>query len=275
MMFTDGGSVGLISSSAAFTRSETATVFVPGWRMTASTMARSPLYQLAFLLFWTSSLTVPRSLRCTGAPFRFATTIERNWSAFESWPVAWIVSVRSFPYSTPVGRMTLLLRTAVAMSLTLKPRVVSCAGSSWTRTAYFADPNTLTCDTPSTCDRRCAIVVSATSSSAVSDIEFDVSAKKRIGDAAGFCLRYDGGMIVDGRNASAPEIAALTSCAAASMSRSGENCSVTFVFPMPLLDVMLSMPAMAENAFSSGVATVAAIVSGLAPGRFALTLIVG
>ena len=38
---------------------------------------------------------------------------------------------------------------------------------------------------------------------------------------------------------------------------------------------MLSMPAIAENAFSSGVATVAAIVSGLAPGRFALTLIVG
>ena len=44
---------------------------------------------------------------------------------------------------------------------------------------------------------------------------------------------------------------------------------------MPLLDVISSMPAMAENAFSSGVATVAAIVSGLAPGRFAPTLIVG
>ncbi len=32
---------------------------------------------------------------------------------------------------------------------------------------------------------------------------------------------------------------------------------------------------MVENCFSSGVATAAAIVSGLAPGRLALTLIVG
>ena len=35
------------------------------------------------------------------------------------------------------------------------------------------------------------------------------------------------------------------------------------------------MPAIVENCFSSGVATVAAIVSGLAPGRLALTVIVG
>ncbi len=38
---------------------------------------------------------------------------------------------------------------------------------------------------------------------------------------------------------------------------------------------MLSMPAMVENCFSSGVATVAAIVSGLVPGRVAVTVIVG
>ena len=35
------------------------------------------------------------------------------------------------------------------------------------------------------------------------------------------------------------------------------------------------MPAIVENCFSSGVATAAAIVSGLAPGRLALTVIVG
>src|SRR5512140_3169418 len=45
--------------------------------------------------------------------------------------------------------------------------------------------------------------------------------------------------------------------------------------PSELCDVMLSMPAIVENCFSSGVATAAAIVDGLAPGRFALTLIVG
>ena len=48
-----------------------------------------------------------------------------------------------------------------------------------------------------------------------------------------------------------------------------------FVEPSPLVDVMLSMPAIVENCFSSGVATAAAIVSGLAPGRLALTVSVG
>ena len=38
---------------------------------------------------------------------------------------------------------------------------------------------------------------------------------------------------------------------------------------------MLSMPAIVENCFSSGVATADAIVSGLAPGRLAFTVIVG
>ena len=70
-------------------------------------------------------------------------------------------------------------------------------------------------------------------------------------------------------------IAACTSCAAASTLRSSVNCSVTCVLPKVLDDVMLSMPAIVENCFSSGVATDAAIVSGLAPGNDALTVIVG
>ena len=40
-------------------------------------------------------------------------------------------------------------------------------------------------------------------------------------------------------------------------------------------EVMLSMPAIVENCFSSGVATADAIVSGLAPGRDAETWMVG
>ena len=59
------------------------------------------------------------------------------------------------------------------------------------------------------------------------------------------------------------------------MFRSSENWMVIDVDPSPLDDVMLSMPAMVENCFSIGVATAAAIVSGLAPGRFAFTWIVG
>src|SRR5450432_3332623 len=47
------------------------------------------------------------------------------------------------------------------------------------------------------------------------------------------------------------------------------------VCPRLDVDVMLSMPAIVENDFSSGVATVAAIVCGLVPGSVALTVIVG
>ena len=89
------------------------------------------------------------------------------------------------------------------------------------------------------------------------------------------CLCADGGSIFDGRNGIVFEIAAFTSCAALSRSRSSENCSVMFVDPKLEFDVISSMPAIAEKAFSRGVATVAAIVSGLAPGEPAPTPIVG
>src|SRR5437879_4264964 len=59
------------------------------------------------------------------------------------------------------------------------------------------------------------------------------------------------------------------------MFRSSENWIVIEHDPNPDDDVMLSMPAIVENCFSSGVATADAIVSGLAPGRLALTVIVG
>ena len=47
------------------------------------------------------------------------------------------------------------------------------------------------------------------------------------------------------------------------------------VLPCELLELIDVTPAIVENCFSSGVATDAAIVSGLAPGRPALTWIVG
>ena len=59
------------------------------------------------------------------------------------------------------------------------------------------------------------------------------------------------------------------------MSRSSANCRVTWVVPWVLEEVIWSTPAMVENCFSSGVATAAAIVSGLAPGSSARTWIVG
>src|SRR3989475_6584544 len=71
------------------------------------------------------------------------------------------------------------------------------------------------------------------------------------------------------------EIADCTSCAAASMLRDSVNCSVMLVLPSVLDDVMASSRAIVETCFSRGVATAAAIVCGLAPGRPAETVIVG
>src|SRR5512142_857927 len=82
-------------------------------------------------------------------------------------------------------------------------------------------------------------------------------------------------MIPGGRFRSVLAIIAWTSCAAASMLRSSENWIVIEHEPSVDVDVMLSMPAIVENCFSSGVATADAIVSGLAPGKLAFTVIVG
>ena len=59
------------------------------------------------------------------------------------------------------------------------------------------------------------------------------------------------------------------------MSRLKSNCSVIRVDPSELDDVISVTPAMRPSERSSGVATVAAIVSGLAPGNDACTEIVG
>src|SRR6185437_13701410 len=93
--------------------------------------------------------------------------------------------------------------------------------------------------------------------------------------SAGLVFWYDGGMMPGGRLRSVFAIIACTSCAAASMLRSRVNWIVMFVEPRVDDDVMLSMPAIVENCFSSGVATADAIVSGLAPGSAAFTVIVG
>ena len=70
-------------------------------------------------------------------------------------------------------------------------------------------------------------------------------------------------------------IAACTSCAAASMSRLSSNCRLIEVAPSVLVEVICVTPAIWENWRSSGCATAEAMVSGLAPGKDADTLMVG
>jgi len=57
------------------TASTISIVLVPGWRCTASTTPRVPLYQAATLSFCTLSNTRPICDRRTGAPLRYATMI--------------------------------------------------------------------------------------------------------------------------------------------------------------------------------------------------------
>ena len=97
-----------------------------------------------------------------------------------------------------------------------------------------------------------------------------------IGASAGFTLRYVGGDgMALGSEPCAALIAACTSAAAASMLRLRSNCSVICVVPITLLEVIWLTALIWANCCSSGSATVAAIVSGLAPGKLAVTVMVG
>src|ERR1035438_6749093 len=84
-----------------------------------------------------------------------------------------------------------------------------------------------------------------------------------------------GGLGMCGRTPVAALMAAWTSWAAASMSRSSTNCSVMVEFANELTDVISASPLIWPNCRSSGVVTDEAITSGLAPGYWAVTWIVG
>src|SRR5262245_61686816 len=97
-----------------------------------------------------------------------------------------------------------------------------------------------------------------------------------IGASAGLTLRYVGlERSVAGRSERAALMAACTSRAAPSMFRSRLNCSVICERLSELDEVISFTSAMTPSRRSSGVATLDAIVSGLAPGRLALTDTVG
>src|SRR6185369_8479696 len=93
---------------------------------------------------------------------------------------------------------------------------------------------------------------------------------------AGFTFLYEGGDVISiGRLRAARSSAACTSTAALSMSRSASNSSVTWVCPRVEDELITLTSEIVANCFSSGVATEEAMFSGLAPGRLALTWIVG
>src|SRR6185369_15785423 len=180
------------------------------------------------------------------------------------------------PEIEPVGWLELARSTAEATSSMPMPRLARARGSSCTRTAYFCEPKMLTCDTPLKVASRGEITVSAYSLITDSGKLGELSAMNRIGASDGFTLKNDGGVVMSlGSNRATADKADCTSWAAASMLRSRLNCNVIEVVPSELLDVIDSMPEMVANCFSRGVATEAAMVSGLAPSRLARTTMVG
>ena len=144
------------------------------------------------------------------------------------------------------------------------------------RTANFCEPKTFTCATPGRLEMRWASMVSAYSSTCCSGKVGELSARNRIGESDGLTLRMVGGFgISAGSLRRLPAIADCTSWAAPSILRSRANCRVMRVTPWLLVEVIESTPAMVENWFSSGLATAEAMVSGSAPGRVAVTAMVG
>ena len=96
-----------------------------------------------------------------------------------------------------------------------------------------------------------------------------------IGIAAGLALRKEGrDCRSPGRSLSEALIAACTSRAAPSMLRERSNCTVMRVEPSDEREVISVTPGISPSRRSSGAATVCAMVSGSAPGRLALTLMV-
>src|SRR5260370_16928667 len=103
---------------------------------------------------------------------------------------------------------------------------------------------------------RCAISVSAYSSTCGSDSTSELSDMKRIGLSAGFDLRKPGGVGIPGGSCgSAAEIAVCTSSAAASMLRLRLNCRVIEVEPCELVELIESIPSMPDNCLSKAVPT--------------------
>ncbi len=155
-------------------------------------------------------------------------------------------------------------------------RSVSASGRTRMRTAKRFWPSTRTCATPSIVDSVGEIRFSAKSLSSDRLIDGERSETISTGASAGLTLRYDGGVVISaGSVRCARNSAACTSTAAASMSRAVSNSSTTAVCPSVLLELMVVSPAMVENCFSNGSATELAIVSGSAPGKYAVTWITG
>src|SRR5213080_2411054 len=134
----------------------------------------------------------------------------------------------------------------------------------------------LTWATPGICDSACPMVISPYSLTADNGSVAEPSETNSTGKSAGFTLRKLGGIVISiGNRRCAMVSAVCTSSAAASMLRLRSNWMVMTLVPCEELDDIEEMPAMVESWRSMMPATDAAMVSALAPGKVAVTAMVG
>ena len=214
-----------------------------------------------------------KSYRISGgdvATIRFA-----NSAALLSCRLAWMVSVWRGPSSVPIGELAFAVRMRGGNVIEGQIADRKRFGIARTRTANFFWPLICTCATPVIVDNVGEIRSSAKLFKSGSDIEgmsgqekgwgiggIDLAVGRRRGH-----FRRQGPLGAQQRR--------LNIYGSTSISRSCSNSRVMVVLPRVLAELITERPEIVENCLSSGVATEEAIVSGLAPGSVALTVIVG
>jgi hypothetical protein len=123
----------------------------------------SRLYQPAARLLRTLGRIVAMLDRRMTVPFAVFTTNGSYSLALRSWSLMPMVTPRLSPSKAPIGPTALEFEIAVRTSSIDSPMADKRAGSTRTRIAGCSDPATVTSATPSTCDNRCAMMLSATS----------------------------------------------------------------------------------------------------------------
>src|SRR5258708_2755732 len=180
------------------------------------------------------------------------------------------------PFKVPTGVEEFARETAARISSSESPRAAAASGSACTRIANFCAPKIVTCDTRGNCESAWPTVMSQYSLTVDNGSVVDPSETNRTGKSAGFTLRKLGGMVISiGSRRCAMVKAVCTSSAAPSIFRLRSTWMVMTVKPCVELEDIDEMPAMVASWRSIGPATDAAMVSALAPGRVAVTAMVG
>ena len=169
---TDGGSCASSAGSTARTASATSITFVPGCFCTSSVIARCWKSFVMYHARCVSDLDAVEDVGDLVEPHRPAVAV-RDDDLPELVRVVQLPlghdavgGLRPEQLSGRLRHVPVLQRRVDLVDADLL-RLAACSGSTWTRTAYFAAPCTVTCDTPFTIEMRGARMSSAYSSTFV------------------------------------------------------------------------------------------------------------